>query len=466
MMVYHRHMAFGRYGTFAGGIELPDEKFRTLSRPITACDRPPRLLVPLAPCGGAPAEPVVKPGLRVEAGRMIARGVDRRGLDVFAPLAGKIGNLCTVQLAIGDQFVQTPSMEIVDPAEPELPGEMEETFAWDSCSPRELRTRIAGSALTTFRRRPVPLVDWTRRARRWRCATLVANLMGNEACITSDHRLLVEWGREVLIGMVILARAIEAGSLILAVDRRRTGRYRALADAASEYDVARVALPHKYPTGADRMLVKVLTRKETPIGKGTMDIGVAVIDAGTCLAVYHAVACGQPARGRVVTVTGALIADPQNFWVPFGTDCRWLADPQGRFEHTHAVGEREELIVHGGPMAGLRCRPGAVVGVATRALVAIDAPPGPQSTPCIRCGWCTDHCPARLNVSALNDMYELKQIDSASRAGVLACVGCGVCTYICPARLPLAQRVKQLSRIVRDLEERMPLFSGGLETGR
>ena len=465
-MDYHRHMAFRKYGTFTGGIELPDEKARTLNRLITACDRPDRLLVPLAPCGGMPAEPIVEPGQRVGAGRVIARGADRRGLDVFAPLTGKIGKRRRVYLALGDQMVETPAIEIVAPAEPRLPAEMKETFAWKSQSPRELRTRIAQSELPTFRRRPVPLVDWTRRAHTRGCRTLVANVMENAPYVTADHRLLVEHGREVLIGMVILARAIQAPELILAVDRRRTDQYRALAETASEYDIARVALPHKYPTGADPMLVKILTRKEVPIGKGPTDIGVAVIDAATCLAVYHAVACGRPATGRVVTVSGPLAAQPRNCWVPFGTDCNWLANPGGRSEHTHAVGSAEEVVLHGHPMVGLRCPPLSVVGASTASVVAVAAAAPPQSTPCIRCGWCTDHCPARLNVSALNDAYELKRIDEARRAGVLACVGCGVCTYICPARLPLAQRVRQLSRIVRDLEERMPLFSRGRGTRR
>ncbi len=78
-----------------------------------------------------------------------------------------------------------------------------------------------------------------------------------------------------------------------------------------------------------------------------------------------------------------------------------------------------------------------------------------------RCAWCTDHCPARLNVSALNDDYELKQIDHARRLGVLACVGCGVCTYVCPARLPLAHRAGDLCQAVRDQARDMPLFATG-----
>ena len=64
---------------------------------------------------------------------------------------------------------------------------------------------------------------------------------------------------------------------------------------------------------------------------------------------------------------------------------------------------------------------GAVVTPATDALLAIDEAPLAVPTPCIRCGWCTDLCPARLNVAILNDDFELAQVDHsppAGRAGV------------------------------------------------
>ncbi len=68
-------------------------------------------------------------------------------------------------------------------------------------------------------------------------------------------------------------------------------------------------------------------------------------------------------------------------------------------------------------MVGLRCLPTAVVTPATDALLAIDEAPPAVPTPCIRCGWCTDHCPARLNVAILNDDFELSLVDHA-RASV------------------------------------------------
>ncbi|MCK4602606.1 MAG: 4Fe-4S dicluster domain-containing protein, partial [Phycisphaerae bacterium] len=131
------------------------------------------------------------------------------------------------------------------------------------------------------------------------------------------------------------------------------------------------------------------------------------------------------------------VGEQRNVYAPFGASCLSLADSEA------------EPVIHGGPMVGLRCRRDAVVSPSTNAVLAIEASEAAPPTPCIRCGWCTDHCPARLNVAALNDAFELAILDRARRAGALACVECGVCTYVCPARLPLSQRLKQLKRAIR-----------------
>jgi electron transport complex protein RnfC len=191
--------------------------------------------------------------------------------------------------------------------------------------------------------------------------------------------------------------------------------------------------------GADTILAKVLTRRETPPGESTMAVGVAIVDAATCFALYRLVACGQRATGRVATIGGPCVAEPGNVWAPFGARCGELA------------GGGEGMLVHGGAMGGMRCDALAVVTPATNALLTLEPVAPPVPSPCIRCGWCTDLCPARLNVAALNDAFELSLVERARRAGALACVECGVCSYVCPARLPLTQRVKRLKRQIRAL---------------
>ena len=438
-------MSLRRYGTFTGGIDLPDEKADTLDLPVAACAPLKLLAVPLAPCGTGAARPLVGPGQRVAAGqRIAAAAVGDGSVDVFAPLDGRVSRLTTACVAAGDGFVQCPAVEIDDLSSPPPPlPQPRATRAWTEAGTDELLAQLAAGQLVTLRRRPVPLAAWLDRARRRRCRTLIANLMEHEPYVTADHRLLVERPAEVLEGLAVLARALEARRVYLAADRRRTGRYEAAADAAERFGIDLIALPHKYPMGADTILAKVLTRREAAPGADTTSVGAAVIDAATCLAVYHWAACETRTTGRVVTLAGPGVEKPANLYVPFGASCAELL----------GAAAREALVVHGGPMAGLPLAGSAVVAAATGALVALPPERAPAPGPCIRCGWCTDHCPARLNVAALNDAFELALVARAAAWRAEACVACGVCSYVCPARLPLTQRIGRLKRRLAPAEE-------------
>ena len=430
-------MAFRRYGSFTGGIDLPDEKQATLAAPIGEWLIPERLAVPLAPCGAA-AEPVVSVGGRVAAGELLARAGAESAVDIYAPLSGTVRALTTVRVASRDRFIESPAVELVDLAEPaggddeKLPAEG--SFDWATAGAEDLLRRIAGGALTTYRRRPTPLALWIGRARSRSCRTVIANVLEQEPYVSSNHRLLAQHGEEVVEGLAIVARAIGADRVVLAADRRWLQHYEGSVDAAERLGIWRIALPHKYPMGAETILTKVLVRRETPPGGSTLEVGSAVIGASACVAAYRWVVGGLRPRGRVVTLAGPRAAKPANRWAPFGADCLALAD---------AAGAR---VIHGGPMTGIVCPPEAVVTPATDAVLAFDPADPPPPSPCIRCGWCTDHCPARLNVAALNDTFELSLLEEARRQGATACVECGVCSYVCPARLPLTQRVKQLKQ--------------------
>jgi electron transport complex protein RnfC len=442
---------------FVGGIDLPDEKRPTLARAIEAAARPQRLLVPLAPCAAAPAEPAVKTGERVQPGQRIGIARDSSGVDVFAPLGGRVESLCTVAVARWGGFAESPAIELADlsdpggiapphhtqaPDEPAGPG-----FDWQAAGADELLDRITQGQITTHRFRPQPLAEFLTRPRAAKCRWTILNALDHEPYVSSDHRLLAEFGPEVMEGLAIIARIVGSREVIVAADHRRTSHYQPCNAPAERLGIARIALPHKYPMGADTILTKVLTRREAPPGRSPLSVGTAMVDAPTCLAVHQWVVLGRRVHGRVVTVAGSHTARPGNFWAPFGTPCAELASLTAGASPSGAAGDSPgPTLVHGGPMAGILCDGRAVVTPATGAVLSLEVARMPLPGPCIRCGWCTDHCPARLNVAMLNDAFELSLVDRAASGGALACVECGVCSYICPAKLPLTQRVKQLKR--------------------
>ncbi|MBI5725309.1 MAG: 4Fe-4S dicluster domain-containing protein [Planctomycetes bacterium] len=481
-------MIFSRYGTFTGGIDLPDNKEATQNEPIKACPPVSRLRLPLAARGGRHASAVVLAGQRVKAGQLLAAAADHSSsFDVFSPLDGLVA-------AVPDETAEQAggwkagSIELVELSHPQPIQPAQPLFDWRSVEPEELIEQMSAGGLTTFRRTQ-PLSEWVELARIKSCNTLIANMLENQPYMTAEHRLMVEHPQEVIEGLAMLARAMGVRQTIIVADQRRTGEYRELLSLSRKAGIMPVALPGKYPIGEQKVLIKVIRKREVPLGGWSMDVGVAMTNAAACFAAHRAVVCGQPPTARVVTISGRQANIPGNYWVPFGVSCLELAQMgQGQMqssapaagasaasgesgkqpapvqaeEHTFDIDDAQAddfPVLIGGPMTGRRCMPDDVVGPTVDAILVMDLPAPQPPTPCIRCGWCTDHCPARLNVALLNDAYELVQVDLARKIGVQGCVECGVCSYICPARLPLSQRVWKLKRAAFELQQDMPLFT-------
>jgi len=456
-----------RYGTFSGGIDLPDEKDTTLETPITTIENISHLRVPLAPVHTTPAKPIVSIGQRVHQGEKIAQSSGDGQVDIFAPLAGRVSKFCQVILPVNtpaslcqdrDEYIigwrVSPAIELVNLDRIEPFSSSSSVYNWLAADEFSLRERIAEGGLTTFNKRPVSLANYITTARNAHVDTLIANVMENTPYITSDHRILAEHGLEVIGGLSIIARAMGVSNVILTVDHRRTDSYRQAIAPSRLHGIRTIALSNKYPIGTNSILIRVLTRRRTrPEGEG-LEVGVAVVDAATCLATYRWVVFGEVPTARVVTISGPAVKNPANLLIPFGADAEEVL--------TSAGVESDCLTIHGSVMMGneiIKCATPAgesipaVVSSSTNALLALEQSAHSSdttATPCIRCGWCSDSCPVRLNVAALNDDFELGRINSAKRRGCMYCIDCGICSYVCPARLPLARRIKLLKLAIID----------------
>ncbi len=427
-----------RFGTFSGGINLPAEKDATLDAAIAPWPVQ-ELRIPLCPLPAAQAQPVVAPGDKVKPGQLLARTDDPQQVNVYAPLAGVVGDFTDV-LVPDDFFGWRSSRAIVlkdlQPAsQPNRPD-----FDWEHADAAELLERLREGHLLLCSGPFDNVSRWLESAIESAADTLICNVMENAPLVTADHRLLAERGGDVVRGLAILAKALSVAHTMLAVDSQRTGAYRSAARLAGALKIDTIALAPKYPIEAQAMLTQVLTRRQVVPGRSTLSVRVAMVDAATCAAAYQWAALGLRQTHRVVTMAGRGVKSPGNYLIPFGTDAAWLL--------AQACESEPPLRVHGSPMNGRELAVGAVVGPRTNALLGMEDSYAGPPTPCIRCGWCSDNCPARLNVAALNDDFELAHLDGAKARCVTACVGCGICTYLCPARLPLMSRCQQLRQMI------------------
>ena len=174
------------------------------------------------------------------------------------------------------------------------------------------------------------------------------------------------------------------------------------------------------------------------------DAGCIVDNADTLVAVHLAVIEGRPLMQRIVTVTGAAVADPRNFMVKIGTNYRELIEEAGGWK------EPPEKIVSGGPMMGFAIFDLDVpVTKTASALLCLtrDDVSRMEPTACIRCGKCVSVCPSRLLPCDLAEYAEYGKEEAFLHSYGMECMECGCCSFICPAKRPLVQSIKSMRRM-------------------
>lgn len=269
--------------------------------------------------------------------------------------------------------------------------------------------------------------------------TLVVNGAECEPYLTCDHRLMLEQPERILSGISILMMALDVDNVVFGVERNKEDAIEKLVSVNSDERIMIVPLPVKYPQGAEKILVKVLTGREIPSGALPLDSGVVVENVGTLAAIHDAVVEGKPVIERVLTCTGSGITEPKNILAKIGCRMADIIDFCGGYK-----GEPSRLFV-GGPMMGIAQYTddaATLKGNNGVTCFAEGSYQDPGETPCIRCGKCTESCPYKLVPFQLAALTQTGKFREAEEWGILDCMECGCCSYVCPARRFLVQRLK------------------------
>lgn len=425
---------------FHGGLPLPGMKGDLPSQPIRECPLPPLLELPLHERG--PLEPEVEIGQRVRRFQRIARPRHPGSAALHAPAAGVIEAIEPRGLAQSAGEVAPALLLRVDPEHPLSDARLLAWPDWPERAPEALRQRIAeagiaglgGAAFASAEKLLQP------------CPTLILNGAECEPWIACDARLLVEHALEVLQGAQVLARVLDAQRIEVAIEDSMQPARLALASALEALADERIALkivPTAYPQGGERQLIEVLTGEQVPRGGLPQQLGIVVHNVGTALAAWRAVTEGLPLTERVISVTGTGVREPGNFRVALGTPIEHvIAQAGGYSEHA------QRLIAGGGMMGVALPDDGFAIGKSTSSVLVLDAdsvraPRAPM--PCIRCGDCSDVCPAQLMPQLLHHALrsdENEQVEAAARMGLLDCIDCGLCDLVCPSHIPLVSQFR------------------------
>lgn len=434
-----------RKATFRGGIYMDDGKKLSKDKPITVLFPKGDAVYPLSQHIGLPAKPVVAVGDKVLVGQRIAEANGVVSAHVISAVSGTVKAIEERQTVSG---AMCESIVIENDGAFATAEGIGTKRDYTTLSKEEIRQYIKDAGIVGLGGTGFPThVKLTPKSDD-AIEYVIVNGTECEPYLTADDRLMREEGKKIVDGLKILLRLFENAKGRIVVTEEKKDAIRKLSGLIKrEERIELQVVKAKYPQGAERKVIQVVTGRKMTSAMIPVDIGCIVHNVETVAAVYRAVAESIPFIRRVVTVSGDGVKDPRNVLVCIGASCEELLEA--------ANGPKGEpvLYVAGGPMRGMELKELRVPVTKTVSALTVftknKAAEMPTS-PCIRCGRCISVCPSRLVPQKLMKYAENADKDKFVRLGGMECCECGSCSYVCPAGRPLMQNFKQLRRSILD----------------
>ncbi len=432
------------------GIHVPEHKDQTSSLPIRRLPFPPMLIVPLSQHAGKPAKAIVREAQEVVRGEPIAEADGFMSVPMHAPATGRVERIAPASSAKGDLttsiFIKPypgASQEVLYGADQDI----------ERMTPAEIVAAVQATGIVGLGGAAFPTHVKLRVPEGKKIDTVVVNGCECEPYLTTDHRVMVEYPRQVLHGTRVVMRAVGAGRAIVGVEDNKPDALSALSEAnAGRTDITIQAVAAKYPQGAEKMLVKVLLGREVPSGGLPSDVGVAVFNVATLAQIGDLLPNRQGLIERVVTLTGPALTKPGNYLIPLGTPLRWALEQAGCTSMATSV-------ILGGPMMGASIGSfdipltKGVTGVLV--LTRNETEASSHIYPCIHCAACVNVCPIHLDPSHLGLLAKKQRYEEMESVYHLNdCFECGCCSYVCPAHIPLVQYFRVAKQMNREEKAR------------
>jgi electron transport complex protein RnfC len=431
--------SFTRLYHFHGGLVLPAHSDVSTSQPAVFAGVPDELVIPLQQHVGEIATPRVRPGDTVLKGQLIAAA---RG-NVSSPVhASSSGTVTAIEprpfphpsgMTVNSIVIATDGRDRWQPPDASLADYRE-------ASPDTLLEHIRNAGIVGLGGAGFPTAVKLGTAVSRDIDLLLINGVECEPYITCDNMLMQERSGEILQGVLILQHILQPKQCVIAIEDGMPdaeAAMRAAVSAASIEGIEVVVVPEIYPSGGERQLIRILTGREVPSQGFPSDIGIVCQNVGTMAAVSQAVIGGLPLVSRFVTVTGDGIRQPRNLEALIGTPFNHLVAACGGY--TPDV----DRLLMGGPMMGFALHSDDTPVIkTTNCILAVsreEMPPPPPALPCIRCGKCTEVCPADLLPQQLYWHARSGNHDAAQDYHLFDCIECGCCAYVCPSHIPLVQ---------------------------
>lgn len=427
-----------------GGIH-PDENKLSNDAVTQPAPLPKQAVFPLSQHIGAPAKPVVKKGDKVKVGTLIAEA----GGFISAPIHSSVsGTVFKVDNAINASGYLQPAIiinvegdeweETIDRSD-----KLETLEEHPELTPEEIVNRIKAAGVVGMGGACFPTFVKLCPPPGTKPECVIINGVECEPYITSDYRLMMEKGDQLIEGVKILMAGAKVNKGYIGIEDNKPAAIDLLAKKLQEKGISNievVPLAKKYPQGGEKQLVDAVIGRQVPAPPAIpVNVGAIVQNAGTAVAVYEAVMKHKPLFERYTTVTGKKVAKPSNFLVRMGTSFGELIDLCG------GLPDGENKVLAGGPMMGKAVNSLDVpVGKGQNSVTILtdDDAHRKEAQPCIRCAKCVSACPMGLEPFLLATGSALKKWDMLEKEMITSCIECGSCQFTCPAHRPMLDNIR------------------------
>jgi len=450
--------------TFKGGAHPPERKDRSSGLAVEHLYEVKQVVVPVNQHFGAPLQALVKVGDIVKRGQKIADADGRMTVPVHSPMAGivkKIEPRTQSNNSDGPCIVIEALPAVAEGESARNPEDLVDflppldAFA---CTKEDALARVRAAGIVGMGGAGFP--THIKLAPSKPIAVVIANGAECEPYLTIDERTMIERPEDVVEGVAITMKIVNAPEGVIAVEENKAHAIPLLEKAIASSPRTRSGmkirvqlLKTKYPQGGEKMLITAITGKEVPSGGLPMDVGCVVQNIGTLCAMVDAFREGKPLIERGLTITGGACTKPGNVIVPIGTPVADIIAAGLAQVDDAAIA----MVIYGGPMMGVAV-PNYQIPVQKNTsgvlLLNADEAKHYEEETCIRCGRCMRACSCRLSPALLAIAVESGDYKDAEKIGLLDCIECGTCSFVCPAHRHLVQRFRVGKQVLRALKQK------------
>jgi Na+-translocating ferredoxin:NAD+ oxidoreductase subunit C len=424
------------------GIHPEYNKTVTGAKSIETGPIPGRVIIPVRQHIGNAAVAVVSKGDHVFKGQLIAKADGMVSANIHASISGTVAEILNKQHPV---YGEGTAIVIDSDGKDEWLEGLLVDRDWNTLTIEQMVEFIRNAGIVGMGGAAFPSHVKLLPPKDKKIDTLIINAAECEPFLTVDHRIMLEYTERIYTGVAITAKILGVDNIIIGIEDNKMDAVRKLSAVFEGSNTKVIAVPTRYPQGAEKMLIKTLVDREVQPGKLPMDVGIVVQNVSTTVAICDAVRKNIPLIERVVTISGGAIKEPKNLMLRIGTTFSDAINICGGFKVAPAK------VIMGGPMMGISQYTIEVPIVkGTSGILALskkDINPARESA-CIHCGRCVKNCPMGLNPGMLSTLGEREMFEEAKDTYYLFdCIECGSCSFNCPARRNIVHYIKYLKRL-------------------